>query len=338
MKELDLSGSELTDAGAAHLERLRVLSSLNVRGCPIGEAGLKSIGKLTRLTFLSVGELAPTTGGRGPAPQTRTSLTDAGLRELHSLAKLESLALASRNITEAGVAQLIGYCPDLVTLHIEQAPLKDTAVEPLTQLRHLRALSLVQSELTDAAIDSLGKLKRITHLNVQGSQITGDGVRRLQTLLPGCRIYGGEYSLQRNQVRAIVQVQGRVQVSIPGGATREITDATFNDLPTEFTTQRIDLRNVRPLPPDLLQLKDATELILTDSAVSPHDIRQLPSLFPVLTVLDLAGTAVTDREIAPLATMTSLQRIDLTRTKITIAAFERLKAANSTCEIKWTAP
>ena len=181
-------------------------------------------------------------------------------------------------------------------------------------------------------------MKQLRTINVQGSQITLEGVRRLQAALPGCRIYGGEYSPQRNQVRAIVQVQGRVQVSIPGGATREIIDATFNDLPAEFTAQRIDLRNVRPLPPNLLQLKDATEVILTDSAVSPHDIRQLPSLFPVLTVLDLAGTAVTDREMADLAAMTSLQRIDLTRTKVTAAGHSRVKAANPTCEIKWTAP
>lgn len=173
---------------------------------------------------------------------------------------------------------------------------------------------------------------------MQGSQITNDGVRRLQSLLPGCRIYGGEYSLQRNQVRAIVQVQGRVQISILGGAPREITDTTFNDLPTEFAVQRIDLRNVRPLSPELLKLKDATELILTDSAVSSHDIRQLPSLFPVLTVLDLAGTSVTDAEITALIAMTSLQRIDLTRTKVTTTGHARLKAANPTCEIKWTAP
>ncbi len=341
LKELDLSGTELSDAGAAHLERLPTLTSLNVRGCSISDAGLKPIGKLTGLTFLSVGELS-TSAVRHPAPRSpdplvRTSLTDTGLRELHSLAKLETLTVASPNITEAGLSQLVEFCPDLVTLNIEQAPLTDSVLEPLSKLRHLRTLSLIQSKLTDGAIDSVAKLKLIHSLNVQGSQITGDGIRRLQATLLGCRVFGGEYHPKRNLVRVLVQAKGRVHVTLAGGASREITDATFTDLPTEFTSQRIDLRNVRPLAPELLQLPEATELILADSAISPHDIGQLPSLFPVLLVLDLSGTAVTDREITALSTMMSLQRIDLTRTNVTATGIAALKQANLTCEIKWTA-
>ena len=338
LKELDLSETELTDSGAALLERFPVLTSLHVRGCPLSDAGLKSIGKLTRLTFLSVGERSSSNGPRGLEAAGQSRLSDAGLRELHSLAKLESLTLASRNITEAGLARLIEFYPDLVTLHIELAPLTDSTIEPLSTLKHLRTLSLIQSKLTDGAMNSLTQLTRLHTLNVQGSQITGDGVRRLTSALPGCRIFGGEYSPQRNQVRAIVQAQGRVKVSIPGGATREITDTTFHDLPTEFVTQRIDLHNVRPLPPDLLQLKDATELILTDSGISSTSIRRLPQLFPNLIELNLAGTEITDAEITALASLTSLQRIDLTRTQVSATGHAALKQANPTCEIKWTAP
>ncbi len=190
--------------------------------------------------------------------------------------------------------------------------------------------------MTDGAIESIGKIKRLTQLNVQGSQISVEGVRRLQTSLPGCRVFGGDYSSRRNQVRAIVQVKGHVTVSIAGRATREIGDTSFNDLPKEFATQKIDLRNVRPLPPEFLLLKDASELILADSAISTHSIRQLPTLFPVLTILDLSGTGVADRDLEIFANMQSLQRINLTRTNVTVAGIARFKQANPNCEIKWS--
>ena len=334
LRELDLSETELSLTGATQLERLPALTSLNVQGCPLGDEGSKALGRLTRLTFLRVGEsvLIPLESAFPVSPSQR--MTDNGLTALRTLSRLETLSLSSRHVTEAGVVGLIEYCPDLVSLQIERVSLKDSAVESLANLRHLRTLGLMQSELTDGAIEPLTRLKRLTQLNVQGSQISVEGVRRLQAGLPACSIYGGEYNLRRNLVRSIVQVQGRVQVSGPGGAPLEITDATFNVLPGEFSVQRIDLTNVRPLPPDLLQFKETSELFLADSAISAHDIQTFPSRFPVLTVLNLAGTSVTDREIVALAGMTSLQTLDLTRTKVTAAGLARFKDAHLTCQIQ----
>ena len=90
---------------------------------------------------------------------------------------------------------------------------------------------------------------------------------------------------------------------------------------------------MRPLPPDLLQLPEVTELILTDSAVSKYELRQLPGRAPSVTILNLSGTSVTDAEIQVLASMSSLQQIDLSRTAVTNSGIASLKAALPQCEI-----
>ncbi len=173
------------------------------------------------------------------------------------------------------------------SLELHSVRLTDSSLLAFSKLSFLRSLSLIKADLSDDAVDGLSMFETLTQLNIQGNNISNDGIKRLQRSLGRCVIYGGDYDSMRNLVREIVQVNGTVTVSPEGEESRVIDQRTFNDLPSEFFIRKVDLSSVRPLPPHLLDVKDVTELDLSDSAVSIQSLRQLPSLAPAVTILNL---------------------------------------------------
>ncbi len=331
LTELDLSGTELTAVGAGSLSQSQSLTSLDVRGCQLESAGLKSIGQLRGLITLSIGDPPPSETST-PAI-TVGSLKDADLVELYSLTELQKLTLSGTSLTEASVVKMIERYPKLVSLELHSVRLTDSSLLAFSKLSFLRSLSLIKADLSDDAVDGLSMFETLTQLNIQGNNISNDGIKRLQRSLGRCVIYGGDYDSMRNLVREIVQVNGTVTVSPEGEESRVIDQRTFNDLPSEFFIRKVDLSSVRPLSPHLLDVKDVTELDLSDSAVSIQSLRQLPSLAPAVTILNLSGTAVTDAEIAVLASMNSLQELDVSRTKVTLDRVAAFKQQRPDCHI-----
>ncbi len=89
--------------------------------------------------------------------------TDAALKEVAGLKRLNSLKLAGTEVTDAG--------------------LKD-----LASLERLASLDLTDTKVTDAGLRELAAIKNLTRLIITGTATTDSGVADLQKALPYCHI------------------------------------------------------------------------------------------------------------------------------------------------------
>lgn len=147
---VDLSGSSVTDAGLAHLERLSGLEELYLDSTQITDDGLAHLEGLTALQCLILDD---------------TQITDAGLGHLKGLTALKCLVLANTQVTDAGLAHLQG-------------------------LIALQELYLINVQITDVGLAHLDGLTALQWLLLDNTQVTDDGLVQLRKALPKCRIDG----------------------------------------------------------------------------------------------------------------------------------------------------
>jgi Leucine-rich repeat (LRR) protein len=211
LKVLDLITNDLTDAGLKHVGQLTGLESLTYWGAKVTDTGLKEIAGLKNLKYLNLSfanitddglkhlhglaNLAdldlvatPVTGATldGFAGLTRidllnTKVTDAGMRGISRLEKLESLNLQGTKITDAGLKELKGM-KRLTELSLP----KNVSAEGLKEITHLttiKYLDLYEAALTDAAMKEVGQLTNLMTLDVAGKKtFTDAGLGHLKSL------------------------------------------------------------------------------------------------------------------------------------------------------------
>ncbi len=95
--EVDLSGTNVTDAGLEHLKGLTSLQELYLDGTEVTDAGLVHLKGLTSLRRLLLSD---------------TKVTDAGLVHLKGLTSLQALNLRYTKVTDAGVKKLQQALPN----------------------------------------------------------------------------------------------------------------------------------------------------------------------------------------------------------------------------------
>ena len=148
---VDLSGTQVTDAGMQELAPLKGLKKLVLGSAKVTDAGLKKLAALKGLQTLDL---------------TGTKVTDEGLKELAPLKGLEELVLNNTQVTGAGLRELA----------------------PLTGL-HTLFLTYCEG-VTDAGLKDLAGLKGLKELILLNStEVTAAGVAELKKALPDCKIY-----------------------------------------------------------------------------------------------------------------------------------------------------
>jgi len=101
VRKLDLSYTEITDAGLKEVAKLENLTQLELSFTQITDTGLKELTKLKQLEGLYM---------------ERTQITDAGLKELAKLENLIELWLP-RQIPKAGITELQKALPKCEIYH-----------------------------------------------------------------------------------------------------------------------------------------------------------------------------------------------------------------------------
>jgi Leucine-rich repeat (LRR) protein len=159
LEELELSDYDGIDdyvllAVAAHKD----LKALRLAGTSISDDGLRLIAPLTGLQKLDISR-----------PLHDTWITDAGMKYLKGLTRLQSLNLGGTNVTDKGIAEL----------------------SALVELRHL----VLPDGVSDAGVERLGSLRRLQdvtggrHVTARGAKFLHDHCPQLQTAEFGAIYY-----------------------------------------------------------------------------------------------------------------------------------------------------
>lgn len=121
LERLDLSETQITDAGLAQLKGLTSLDHLYLVNTLVSDAGLEHLKGLTKLEWLSLISTRVSNAGLANLSELsnlrvlylyETQITDAGLVHLRELTRLELLNLEHTKVSEDGVKELQAALPD----------------------------------------------------------------------------------------------------------------------------------------------------------------------------------------------------------------------------------
>jgi RNA polymerase sigma factor (sigma-70 family) len=168
---LDLGTAKITDAGLKELTGLGQLKSLNLSCIRIVGGGLKELVKLEQLQTLRLA--------------SATDVTDADLRAVAGLRELRELDLSNNwiRMTDAGMKELV-VLGRLEKLDLNATLVGDTGLKALAGLKELRELTL-SAHVTDAGLKELAGFQKLQKLSFHGGRsfkITDAGLKELAAL------------------------------------------------------------------------------------------------------------------------------------------------------------
>ena len=142
--------------GAALLLAFVPWSAVSVRADEAEDKAVKAIEKLNgKITRDQKAKDKPVIGVYLSGPD----VTDAGLKHLAGLKRLQHLKLYGTGVTDAGLKHLAG-------------------------LKRLQHLSLYKSEVTDAGLKHLARFKQLKTFNLSKTKVTAKGKAELKKALP----------------------------------------------------------------------------------------------------------------------------------------------------------
>jgi serine/threonine protein kinase/Leucine-rich repeat (LRR) protein len=300
LKEVDLTGTKVTAAGVAALQRAlpkcHIFSGL--RDTPIPELPADSgspdadrgaaqwalaMGGVVRIRVAGK-ERQPTEAKDLPTEAFQTfdirvheknRADDPGLAKLKGLRHLTELSLVNRPVADAEMAHLSDLTA-LQRLNLHRTGVGDAGVAHLKDLKSLVVLVLNRTEVGDAGVAHLKNLQKLTQLRLSATRVSDGGLAHLQNLP---------------------------------------------------SLQKLELQGTRVTGAGLVHVKALKNLIALDlcgTRVGDGGLDHLKDL-PNLTALSLAGTPVGDAGLAHLKGMTGLVHLDLARTQITDAGLAHLR-------------
>jgi hypothetical protein len=192
MTQIDLAGTEITDAALKRLAALKNLASLDLSRTKVTDKGLRELAGLEKLTLLQLSD---------------EQLTDANLRALRSIGLLHALAHAAGTdgkrptsaddvvrlelyrapLTDAGLKEFADF-KNLAGLYLHDTRVTGTGLRDVAGLARLSALYLDRTPLTDVGLKHVANLKNLAVLGLRQTQVTDAAVAELRAALPKCKI------------------------------------------------------------------------------------------------------------------------------------------------------
>ena len=188
------------------------------------------------------------------------------------------------------------------------APLTDTGLKELANLKSLRALKLAATQVTDAGMKELAGLKNLQTLDLFSTDVTDVGLKELAALseLQSLSLWGTKAT--DAGMKELIGLKKLRQLNLTGVG---LTDVGLKAL---------------------IGLKGLKALFLDGTQVTDAGLKELAGL-KNLTTLSLSFTAVTDAGLKDLAGLSGLQWLDLSNAKVTAAGIATLRKALPACTI-----
>jgi hypothetical protein len=175
LEELECA-SEITDDAFVELALCLELRRVRLHKAAITDAGLRAVAGLGRLEeFRAEG----------------TTVAGPGLEHLAERKGLRVLDLTGGKVTNNAVGVLLDL-PALRELRLAGNPLTDDAAIVLADLERVELLDLGETGVTDAALEALKGHKTLKTLIVTSTRVTGPAVRDFEAGTPGCKVISGK--------------------------------------------------------------------------------------------------------------------------------------------------
>jgi hypothetical protein len=172
------SGAGMTDDAFIEFALFPELKSIRLRQTKLTDAGLRAVVGLGKLEeFRCVG----------------SAITGRGLEHLAERKGLKVVDLADGRLTDASLGALLAL-PGLRELHLAGNPIGDNGVALLAQIDGIETLDLAGTGITDAGLRMLKKHPTLKTLIVTDTRVTGAGIRAFEAGTPGCHV---EYGRRR---------------------------------------------------------------------------------------------------------------------------------------------
>jgi tetratricopeptide (TPR) repeat protein/tRNA A-37 threonylcarbamoyl transferase component Bud32/DNA-binding beta-propeller fold protein YncE len=114
-------------------------------------------------------------------------VTDSELDSFRNLAGLTHLHLGGSRVTDLGLAKLTGL-KELALLDLSNSRITDDGLKHIRELRCLQTLLLNGTAISDAGVQHLMDMKNLRSLELHSTRMTAASMKRLQQVLPNCRI------------------------------------------------------------------------------------------------------------------------------------------------------
>jgi len=296
LRALQLSGTDCTDAGLAHLVsslgegEVSSLEQLSLARCKeLSDDSMKdTVSKLLRLRLLDV--------------RWCTGIADDGFEALASLDALESLNCGGSSIDDRGLAALASV-HSLRALSVDTCRLCDKGFTALHGMPNLELLSAADTFIGDAGLAALSRCPRLTSLNVShSSQVTDIGIIHLAERATQLRCLEADTRhISNDGLEAIGKLSELTELGLFGA---QVTDAGAMHLSKLSKLRRLELCG--------------GGLSNTTCAVIGRCLRQLESL-------NLSNNdRVNDSGVSLLVNLTRLRVLNLTHSRISAAGVEHL--------------
>lgn len=293
LKSLTLRYAYVSDAGLKHLEGLTSLRSLNLFKTQVTGKGLTTLAKMTSLESL---DLSMTAISSGELPSlgrlthlkflglANTTVSDEGLACIEGMKSLEEVGLDHTNVTDAGLVHLAG-CTSLKVISLERTAVKGPGLAHVAKLPAIEDLALQDTGVADPDLKHIARMTSLKRLNLESTQVTGAGLSHLEglknlerlTLPESCRGAGLAHLAKLPSLKELWYV------------------------PSSQEDWRL-----------LARMTSLEKLHLSGSGADDATIQYLEKL-PALKELTISRAAITDKAMAVIGKIASLERLSLER-------------------------
>lgn len=157
---------KITDAGIAHVARLKDLRDLQLLGTSIGDDGVSHLTRLSRLEHLSL---------------SSKHMTGAGLESLGRLTRLQSLLVNfSGGDFSDDRKQCLKGLDRLTVLSLRGVYMTPEQIRCIGRLPRLRNLSLTDRDVTDESLVVLSHIPNLERLTLGSVSVTAAGLKHLE--------------------------------------------------------------------------------------------------------------------------------------------------------------
>ena len=172
LKQLDIAGTAITDAGLEHLRGLNQIEKLDLTSTAITGNGLGSLAGMDRLRSLRLADIP---------------IDDVDLQILSRFSELRQLSVSSSLVSDSGL-QHLHRLGKLESLYLGRLQVTDQGIRHLAKLASLTRLTLDSVSVGDESVRYFAEIPQLRYLHLRRTKISSKGAGEIQSALPSCTV------------------------------------------------------------------------------------------------------------------------------------------------------